>query len=117
MGDFDKESLRKGLVQTMHNGTWLVLDADVIDVDWAALSEDATCFPPEVWAGPGSLFVEEIFQKLPRASDELAARVDYANLDAEAIGAFQDRTKAVAPEECVGVDSSFQPKVILALTG
>ena len=24
-GDFDKESLRKGLVQTMHNGAWLVL--------------------------------------------------------------------------------------------
>ncbi|CAD7928547.1 unnamed protein product [Amoebophrya sp. A25] len=108
-GDLDKESLRIGLVQTMHNGAWLVLDADVVDVDWSALCEDDTCFPPEVFQGPAALFDMDVFSKLPRPADELAAKVSYENLNLEQEG-LTDRTKTFQPEKCVEVDSRFQPQ-------
>ncbi|CAD7928023.1 unnamed protein product [Amoebophrya sp. A120] len=108
-GDFEKESLRKGLVQTMHNGAWLVLDADVLDVDWASLCEDNTCFPPEAFQRPSALFDLDVYARLPRPADEFAAKVSYENLNIEQEG-LTDRTKTFAPEKCVDIDARFQPK-------
>eukprot|EP00392_Amoebophrya_sp_AT5.2_P009239 g9267.t1 len=108
-GDFDAESLRRGLVQTMHNGAWLVLDADVLDVDWESLTTDPTCFPREALEGPSALFDLDVYARLPRPSDEFAAKVSYENLNLEQEG-LTDRTKAFAPEKCVDIDARFQPK-------
>lgn len=107
-GDFDKENLRKALVQAMHNGAWLVLDFDKLAVDLENLFVKDT-FPEEVLK-PHELYLEETYQALLRGGDEFAAKVTYEHQAALAEGAFQDRTKAHAPERVADIDKSFEPK-------
>lgn len=107
-GDFEKDSLRRGLVQALHNGATLVLDFDKLDCD---LSQhfDKDNFPEAV-LNPHQLFLPETYEPLLRKTDEFSAKVTYEHQAAAAEGAFQDRTKAHAPERCADVDSSFDPK-------
>jgi len=107
-GDFEKETLRKALVQALHNGAWLVLDFDTVDCDLASYF-DKDHFP-EVVLSPHELFLEESYMGLLRPSDEFAAKVTYEHQAALAEGAFQDRTKAHAPERVADVNKKFDPK-------
>ena len=87
-GDFETETLRKALVQALHNGAWLVLDFDTLDCDLTAyLSENS--FPDTVLS-PYELFLEENYVPLLRPTDEFAAKVTYEHSAALAEGAFQD---------------------------
>jgi len=54
--------------------------------------------------------MEETYNGLLRASDEFAAKVTYEHQAALAEGAFQDRTKAHAPERVADVNKTFDPK-------
>lgn len=65
---------------------------------------------PEVVLSPHELFLEESYAGLLRPSDEFAAKVTYEHQAALAEGAFQDRTKAHAPERVADVNKSFDPK-------
>lgn len=107
-GDFEKESLRKALVQCLHNGTWLCLDWGQLDCDIQPLF-DKDHFPEAV-LNPAELFTEDVYMALLRDSDEFTGKVTYEHQAAAAEGAFQDRTKAHAPERCADVDKSFDPK-------
>lgn len=107
-GDFEKESLRKGLTQTMHNGAWLVLDFGNLDCDLESHFEKDN-FPDSVLS-PHELFLEETFRPLLRPTDEFTAKVTYEHQEAMAVGAFQDRTKAHAPERVADIDKKFDPK-------
>mmetsp|Transcript_17689 Transcript_17689/g.40998 ORF Transcript_17689/g.40998 Transcript_17689/m.40998 type:complete len:558 (-) Transcript_17689:67-1740(-) len=108
-GDMESESLRIGLLQCMHNGGWLCLDFDTLDYDVEALFK-AESFPLDILS-PHKVFLEETYQPLLRGSDEFAARVLYENLShVQAAGAFQDRTKAHAPERVADVNSNFDPQ-------
>eukprot|EP00397_Hematodinium_sp_SG-2012_P017414 GEMP01017805.1.p1 GENE.GEMP01017805.1~~GEMP01017805.1.p1 ORF type:complete len:551 (+),score=149.73 GEMP01017805.1:560-2212(+) len=108
-GQLEHESLRKGLTQCMHTGSWLCIDLDVVDVDIESLV-DAAHFPKEVFEGPMALFREEVYNALPRPEDNFAGKVTYEQSGAEAVGQFQDRTVAFAPEKCLDVDKRFDPK-------
>eukprot|EP00747_Dinoflagellata_sp_TGD_P185938 gnl/TRDRNA2_/TRDRNA2_42733_c0_seq1.p1 gnl/TRDRNA2_/TRDRNA2_42733_c0~~gnl/TRDRNA2_/TRDRNA2_42733_c0_seq1.p1 ORF type:complete len:563 (-),score=162.67 gnl/TRDRNA2_/TRDRNA2_42733_c0_seq1:114-1802(-) len=107
-GDFDKESLRKGLVQSLHAGTWLVLDFDKLDYEISQLF--VKDFFPEAVLSPDQLFLEETYTPLTRPTDEFAAKVTYEHSAALAQGAFQDRTVAHAPERVADVNKDFDPK-------
>jgi len=107
-GDFEKESLRKGLVQGMHNGGTLVLDFDNLECDVLSLFEKDHF--PEAVLKPHELFLEETYEPLLRKTDEFAGKVTYEHQAAEAVGAFQDRTKSHAPERCADVDTKFDPQ-------
>lgn len=107
-GDFEKESLRKGLTQALHGGATLVLDFDKLEIDLASLF-DKEHFPEAVLC-PQELFLEETYEPLLRKTDEFAGKVTYEHSAADAVGAFQDRTKAHAPERCADVDTRFEPK-------
>lgn len=107
-GDLEKETMRKALTQALHSGVWLVLDFDKLDIDLASLF-DKDHFPEAVLR-PLELFLEETYLPLLRASDEFAARVVYEHVALEAEGAFQDRTKAHAPERVADVNKKFEPK-------
>mmetsp|Transcript_64940 Transcript_64940/g.152784 ORF Transcript_64940/g.152784 Transcript_64940/m.152784 type:complete len:550 (+) Transcript_64940:63-1712(+) len=107
-GDFEKENLRKALVQALHNGAWLVLDFDKVDCDLQSLFEKDTF--PECVLLPHELFLEENYSLLLRPTDEFAAKVTYEHQAALADGAFQDRTKCHAPERVADVSKKFDPK-------
>lgn len=107
-GDFDKETLRKSLTQALHNGAWLILDFDKLACDVESLF-DKDHFPDAVLS-PHELFLEETLNSLLRPTDGFAAKVTYEHQAALAEGAFQDRTKAHAPERVADVDSRFDPK-------
>lgn len=107
-GDFEKESLRKGLTQALHGGATLVLDFDKLQLDLDGLF-DKEHFP-EATLSPQELFLEETYEPLLRKTDDFAGKVTYEHSAADAVGAFQDRTKAHAPERCADVDTRFEPK-------
>jgi len=107
-GDFEKESLRTALVQALHNGAWLVLDFDNLECDLSA-HFDKDHFPESVLS-PLDLFLEETCAPLLRAGDEFTAKVTYEHQEALAVGAFQERTKAHAPERVAVVNKRFMPK-------
>ncbi|CAE7865034.1 TNKS2 [Symbiodinium microadriaticum] len=107
-GDFEKETLRKALVQALHNGAWLVLDFDKLECDLQSYF-DKDSFP-EMVLSPHELFLEENFTPLLRPTDEFAAKVTYEHQAALAEGAFQDRTKCHAPERVADVSKKFDPK-------
>eukprot|EP00933_Yihiella_yeosuensis_P028719 TRINITY_DN22555_c0_g1_i1.p1 TRINITY_DN22555_c0_g1~~TRINITY_DN22555_c0_g1_i1.p1 ORF type:complete len:568 (+),score=160.07 TRINITY_DN22555_c0_g1_i1:94-1797(+) len=107
-GDFDKESLRKAVTQALHNGAWVVLDFDKLDIDLASLF-DKDHFPEQVLS-PIDLLLPETYGPLLRDSDEFAAKVTYEHQAALAEGAFQDRTKAHAPERVADIDKRFNAK-------
>eukprot|EP00927_Polykrikos_kofoidii_P011257 TRINITY_DN14762_c0_g1_i1.p1 TRINITY_DN14762_c0_g1~~TRINITY_DN14762_c0_g1_i1.p1 ORF type:complete len:579 (+),score=146.94 TRINITY_DN14762_c0_g1_i1:111-1739(+) len=107
-GDFDKESLRKAVVQCLHNGGWMVMDFDSVDVDLPSLFEPT--FFTEAVLSPMDIFNEEHFGPLLRKSDEFTAKVTYEHQAALAEGAFQDRTKCHAPERVADIDKRFDPK-------
>ncbi|CAJ1431176.1 unnamed protein product [Effrenium voratum] len=107
-GDFDKETLRKALVQALHNGAWMVLDFDTLECDLSAYF-DKDHFP-ELVLSPHELFLEENYLPLLRPTDEFAAKVTYEHQAALADGAFQDRTKCHAPERVADVSKKFDPK-------
>lgn len=102
-GDFETETLRKALVQALHNGAWLVLDFDTVECDLTAYlgqvgpksdsnRKDNTLedtFPESVLS-PYELFLEENYMPLLRATDDFAAKVTYEHSAALAEGAFQD---------------------------
>ena len=110
-GDFDPESIRVGLTQTLHNGGWLCLDFDKIDAeidfDKEIFGENFDLF------NSFKLYNEEFYSELVKKGDHFAGAVQYSATGEAATGAFQDRTKATAPEECVDVDSTFEPKEAL----
>ncbi|CAK9036919.1 unnamed protein product [Durusdinium trenchii] len=107
-GDFEKETLRKALVQALHNGAWLVLDFDTVDCDLESYFEKDHF--PELVLSPHELFLEENYTALLRPSDEFAAKVTYEHQAAMAEGAFQDRTKCHAPERVADINKKFDPK-------
>merc|ERR1712079_996691 len=74
-GDFEKESLRRALVQAMHNGAWLVLDFDKVECDLERLF-DKDHFPEAVLS-PHELFLEETYRPLLRPTDQFAAKITY----------------------------------------
>lgn len=107
-GDLDKDNLRKSIVQAMHNGAWMVIDFAEMDCDLTEHFADGS-FPSCVLS-PLDLFLEENYTQLLRPTDDFAGKVTYEHQEALAAGAFQDRTKAHAPERCVDVDSNFAPR-------
>lgn len=107
-GDFEQESFRKAVTQALHNGAWLVLDFDKVECDLVS-HFDKDHFPESVLS-PHELFLEENYLPLLRKSDEFVAKVTYEHQNALAVGAFQDRTKAHAPERVADIDKRFQPK-------
>jgi len=107
-GDFEKESLRKGLVQALHNGAWLVLDFAQLDISLTELFVEG--YFPEAVLSPHELFKEEIWKPLLRPTDEFSAKVTYEHSAAAAVGQFQDRTVAHAPERLADVNREFDPK-------
>ena len=85
-GDFDNESLRRALVQGLHNGAWILLDFDRVDVDLGALFTPDHF--PEAVLTPHELFLEETYKPLLRSSDEFTAKVTYEHQAALAQGSF-----------------------------
>merc|ERR1719362_1298279 len=65
---------------------------------------------PEAVLSPHQLFLEETYQPLLRPTDQFAAKITYEHQAALAEGAFQDRTKAHAPERVADVNKNFNPK-------
>merc|ERR1711971_172020 len=61
-GDLEKESLRKALVQCLHNGGWLVIDFSKFECDLLSLF-DKDNFPESVLR-PQEIFLEETYQPL-----------------------------------------------------
>jgi len=107
-GDFEKESLRKGVVQALHNGAWLALDFESVDCELLSMF-DKDSFPEDVLS-PYRLFLEEVYGPLLRPGDSFTAKVTYEHQAALAEGAFQDRTKCHAPERVADVNKNFNPK-------
>ena len=95
-------------MQGLHNGAWLLLDFDRLKVDLTSLFNPDNF--PQAALTPHELFLEETWKPLLRASDEFTAKVTYEHQAALAQGAFQDRTKAHAPERVADVDKNFNPK-------
>ena len=108
-GDMEPERLRVGLTQCLHSGGWLCIDFDSLDYDVEAIFGQTT-FPLEVLS-PQAIFLEETYRPLLRDADEFAPRVLYESLsNVQAPGAFQDRTKAHAPERVADVNKNFDPQ-------
>lgn len=107
-GDFEKESLRRGVVQALHNGAWLALDFEGVACDLLSMFDRGN-FPEDVLS-PYRLFLEEVYGPLLRPNDSFTAKVTYEHQAALADGAFQDRTKCHAPERVADIDKNFNPK-------
>mmetsp|Transcript_97647 Transcript_97647/g.188311 ORF Transcript_97647/g.188311 Transcript_97647/m.188311 type:complete len:566 (-) Transcript_97647:108-1805(-) len=107
-GDFEKESLRKGVLQALHNGAWLALDFEGVECDLFSMF-DKDNFPEDVLS-PYRIILEEVYGPLLRPSDSFSAKVTYEHQAALANGAFQDRTKCHAPERVADIDKRFNPK-------
>eukprot|EP00746_Dinoflagellata_sp_MGD_P037136 gnl/MRDRNA2_/MRDRNA2_189148_c0_seq1.p1 gnl/MRDRNA2_/MRDRNA2_189148_c0~~gnl/MRDRNA2_/MRDRNA2_189148_c0_seq1.p1 ORF type:complete len:534 (-),score=105.05 gnl/MRDRNA2_/MRDRNA2_189148_c0_seq1:239-1840(-) len=96
-GDHDAESLRKGLVQCLYHGTWLVLDFDAIDVNLEALFDPKT-FPSEVLS-PVDLFEQELCSSLVQPHDEFPGRVIYAESYGAAMAGHATMDWAFEPKD------------------